>query len=275
MDIVSKSIDYEEHQLHYYVMGAGPRSLFAFHGFADHAKLFEPLAKSLAQEFTIIALDLPFHGQTQWASHLFKPKDIIACVELIRAAESIDKFSMMGHSMGGRMILALTPHFKTEIEELIMLAPAGFQGTISDSLILFPKFFRKLLKSFTSRKKLTLKIFDFGKRMGIINRGLHKFTTAMIEKEEYRQRMFDCWISLYHFPIRLSAFRKLLQKEDIPITFFYGKRDYITPAKYGRKFLERLPKGNLIMVEDNHFFLREPLAGALKQWLGGISSVRD
>lgn len=265
--IVSKWITYETHRVHYYLMGEGPRYLFAFHGFADHAQLFEALLPALKKEFTIIAVDLPFHGETQWSSHIFKPKDIVGIVAQIREQEFIQSFSMIGHSMGGRMILGITKHFKADIEELIMLAPAGFQGTISDSLLLFPKFIRKILKRLTSRKKLTLGIFDFGKRVGIINRGLHKFTTAMIEKEEYRQRMFDCWISLYHFPIRLRQFRKMIQKEEIEITFFYGKRDYITPAKYGRKFLEKLPEGELIMVEDNHFFLQKPLAEALKQWL--------
>lgn len=269
MNIQSKWIDYKEHQLHYYVMGDGPRYLFAFHGFADHAKLFEPLAEALQSEFTVIALDFPFHGATKWQSPIFKPKDIIECVELIRQKESIQSFSMMGHSMGGRSILSLSPHFKSELEELIMLAPAGFQGAISDSIWLFPKFFRKILKGFTSRKKPTLAIFDFGKRVGIINRGLHKFVSAMVEQEEHRLRMFDCWISLYHFPVRLRKFRKTLQEENIGISFFYGKRDYITPAKYGRKFLKKHPAGELILVEDNHFFLREPLAKELEQWLSG------
>lgn len=269
-DILSKQLDYQKHQVHYLKFGQGKRFLFAFHGFADYAYLFPPLEEALGEEYSIIAIDLPFHGYTKWQSHIFRPKDLVAVLQLIMQKEQIQSFSMMGHSMGGRIILALAPYFKEQLEELILLAPAGFQNSVSDSTWLFPKFVRQFLKALTRQKKVILNIFHFGKRVGIINRGLHQFVCAQIEREDRRQRLFDCWISLYHFPIQLRQFKHLLHTQGIPISFFYGEEDYITPAKYGRRFASDLPQAQVLMVADNHFLLRDslaPLIESLSIWL--------
>jgi hypothetical protein len=150
------------------------------------------------------------------------------------------------------------------IETCILLAPAGFQGAKSDSKFLFPKFFRKLLKTITSNSKLIVKIFKFGKQLGIINNGTYKFLELQTVIPERRNRLFDCWISLYNFPINLNKFKRLILHKNIRLIFYYGTTDYITPVKYARRFIKELPDSNIVMVEDGHYLGREKLAEVLK-----------
>ena len=240
--------------------------LLAFHGFADRGVLFQNLT-ALQSEYTIVALDLPFHGETEWPASVFNPDQIIEAIDSILEQEGINSFSMICHSMGGRFVLALSNYYAQQIEGLIMLAPAGFQGAVSDNKWLFPKFMRKGLKKIASHPRLIVRVFKIGRSLGIINKGTFVFLKQMIENEERRTKLFDCWISLSNFPVNLKKFRKLLLEQHIPISFFYGETDYITPAKYGKKFIAGLPNARLLMVADGHYFLREPLNTVLAEHL--------
>ena len=251
-------------KLHYIRFGSGPRTMIAFHGFADRAELFLNLREALEDRFTIIAIDLPFHGQSIWTKSEFYPEEIRDALIEILEKEGIDgEFTIMGHSMGGRIILALSEYFKDRIESYVMLSPAGFQGALSDSKCLFPKFLRKFLKQLTSRPFFIIAIFRLGKFLGIINRGTLNFLRKQFEYPERRKRLFDCWISLYNFPVDLKKFKKNVIDKKVRLHFFYGTLDYITPAKYAKKFISDIPQGKLILVEDGHYFLKTPLAEAL------------
>jgi pimeloyl-ACP methyl ester carboxylesterase len=251
-------------KLHYIRFGNGPRFLIAFHGFADRAELFLNLRYALEDRFTVIAIDLPFHGQSNWPLKEFTPDQLRDSINEILEKESISgEFTLMGHSMGGRIILGINEYFKDRIEAYIMLSPAGFQGAKSDSKLLFPKFIRKFLKLLTSKPIFVLTIFRFGRLMGLINRGTLNFLKKQFEFPERRKRLFDCWISLYNFPIDLKSFKKNILENKISIHFFYGNKDYITPAKYASKFIADVPGAALILVEDGHYFLKAPLAEAL------------
>ncbi len=46
--------------------GKGASLLFCFHGYGESSGSFGFLEGALARQFTIIAIDLPFHGQTEW-----------------------------------------------------------------------------------------------------------------------------------------------------------------------------------------------------------------
>ncbi len=196
----------------------------------------------------------------------FNPEQLRDAFLEIFEKEGIDgSFSIMGHSMGGRIVLAMSEFFEERIDSYIMLAPAGFQGAQSDSRLLFPKFVRRLLKGMTSRPAIILSAFKVGKFFGIINKGTYRFLEQQIAIPERRLRLFDCWISLYDFPIRLEAFRERIIKNKSKLQFFYGNKDFITPAKYGRKFISDIPGAGLHMVEDGHYFLKDPLCDALKK----------
>jgi pimeloyl-ACP methyl ester carboxylesterase len=251
--------------LHYLRFGSGPRYLIAIHGFADRAELYMKLGPALEDRFTVIAVDLPFHGKTKWDKSTFNPEEIRKGILEILEKESIDAaFSVMGHSMGGRIILSLSEFFGDRIDSYIMLAPAGFQGTLSDSKLLFPKFLRKFLKLMTAWPAFILFIFKIGKFLGIINQGTYNFLEKQIAIEERRNRLFDCWVSLYDFPHKPDLFKKIILEKKAKLNFFYGKRDYITPAKYANKFIKNIEAAQLYLVDDGHYFLKEPLAEALK-----------
>src|ERR1700761_4936159 len=97
-------------RIHYSRWGTGTRLLFAFHGYGESARSFAFLAESLSKDFTIIAPDLPFHGETEWREgYYLAPQDLLSILSEIRSSLPglDDGWWLLGYSMGGRVALDL------------------------------------------------------------------------------------------------------------------------------------------------------------------------
>ncbi|WCL81330.1 alpha/beta hydrolase [Saprospira sp. CCB-QB6] len=259
-------LDFGPHRLHYGCFGQGPKALVALHGFANHGGYFEEL-KSLGERYRVFALDLPFHGKTHWEKPQFNPQELLQIIQLMLAKENFKRFSLAGHSMGGRIALGLLPKLWPHLDALILLAPAGLQPTPSDSPILFPLFLRRFLAARLEPPGWILSIFAWARKAKLLNKATYVLFRQQIEQADRRQRLFNCWISLYNFPVHKRKLKKLIQEKELPLYIIYGKEDEITPGRYGQQFAKNLPSAQFHWVADGHFFLRAPLNQCLAQIL--------
>src|SRR6476646_10231140 len=115
-------------------LGSGARPVFCFHGYGEDASSFAFLESHDAGKFSFFAIDLPYHGLTEWnEGYNFTTDDLREIVELIMlenkkaTLEGNDKITLMGFSLGGRMALALYEKMFTSVEELVLLAPDGLK----------------------------------------------------------------------------------------------------------------------------------------------------
>jgi pimeloyl-ACP methyl ester carboxylesterase len=96
-------ITYKNSKVHYCKFGSGCRLLFCFHGYGEEGNTFYPLEKRMGKDYTLIAVDLPFHGATLWHDGLlFTPQDLLEVLALI-TQEPGKPFNLLGYSMGGRV----------------------------------------------------------------------------------------------------------------------------------------------------------------------------
>lgn len=106
-------------------LGQGPRVL-ALHGWLDNAASFLPLAPYL-DDVELVALDLPGHGRSP---HLGAGGDYsfagsIACV--LDAADALgwERFSLLGHSMGGAISSMVAAACPQRVERLAVIEALG------------------------------------------------------------------------------------------------------------------------------------------------------
>ena len=108
--------------------------LLALHGWLDNAGSYALLAPLLAHRFRVIALDLPGHGH---ADHLapgagYHYLDYVRSVLQTADALQLDRYTLLGHSMGAgiaALVAAATPQ---RIERLCLiegLGPLGDDGS--------------------------------------------------------------------------------------------------------------------------------------------------
>src|SRR6218665_4013843 len=143
-------LKYKDNEIHCLRMGEGSKLLIAFHGFGNEAQLFIPLASALATEYTTVSIDLPGHGLTRWQDPYFGKKDLMAIIQGIKNDFAVEKFSLLGFSLGGRICLNIAEQQPNGIVRLVLLAPDGLEKNfwyhVATRNVFGKMIFRKMMK---------------------------------------------------------------------------------------------------------------------------------
>lgn len=264
------TLHYHNHQIHYEEYGQGAKLLLCLHGIAGRGKLFEKVTQPMWQDYKVVALDLPFHGPTEWEGDIYTDEELAGVVQVLLEQEGKTKFSIMAHSMGGRLVLGLLPHLVSQIEELYLFSPGGFQYVFTGSRIWWPLGARQWVRKKFEQPEGFVNLLHKAEKLKLIDRHLYLMLLQQVDTPERRARLLRSWASLYFFPMRATKEHKaLLKQHQIPLHFFYGDKDNITPVHHAQKFIKDYPWATLEVVAGNHFFVKEDLVQPFKEWYEG------
>lgn len=101
---------------------AAQKTLVLFHGFTGSTKTWQHVVKQLPAEFRIIAVDLIGHGQSAAPEEVekYSMQSQIKWLEVLFQHLQLEKFYLLGYSMGGRVALSYTARYPHRIEQLLL-----------------------------------------------------------------------------------------------------------------------------------------------------------
>jgi pimeloyl-ACP methyl ester carboxylesterase len=108
--------------------------LLALHGWLDNAGSFARLAPLLAARFRVIALELPGHGHSDHlaAGASYRYPDYVQAVLDAVDAMQLERYTLLGHSLGAGIAALVAAARPGRIERLLMiegLGPLGDDGS--------------------------------------------------------------------------------------------------------------------------------------------------
>ena len=114
--------------LNYKEFGSGP-PLIILHGLFGSLDNWQTVARELAEDFTVFALDLRNHGRSPHDEvHTYEAM----CEDLLEFMDEhwIFETSLLGHSMGGKLAMHFALHQTDKVEKLIVvdIAPKAYPG---------------------------------------------------------------------------------------------------------------------------------------------------
>ena len=251
-------------RIHYSCWGTGPRLLFCFHGYGESADTFSFLTEPLGRDFTLVAFDLPFHGQTHgqtdWHESLFfDPADLLTQMEEISSGYTTP-WTLLGYSMGGRVALHLLQLAPEKIGKLVLLAPDGLRVNPWYWLATQTQPGNRLFR-FTMRHPGWLFFFlRIGNALNCVNPGIYKFTTRYIDNIKVRQNLYARWTIMRGFRPKPGLIQNIIRSRNIPVRLIYGRYDRIIRAERGLTFqkgiadlctLQILPTGHHLLQPGN------------------------
>ncbi len=255
---------YKNGKIHFISFGTGPRLLIALHGFADRARMFSVLEPALAATHTVYAIDLPWHGQTEWPDDHFSKKDLLAWVDFFMKKEGRDRLELMGFSFGGRMVQALLPDLMSKLDKLYLISPDGVKTTGMSAAVRTPMFVRHFMKKATVPSPAWfLSIIKFGEKTRIVHRLISHFLHHNLTRPERHERTFGLWLSLNHFYIRRRRIKRILMESKLPVLLFYGEKDPMIKLKTVEKMADGLPFVRHFKLPGGHRLVGAELAGLL------------
>jgi pimeloyl-ACP methyl ester carboxylesterase len=118
-------------RIHYCVWGdeSNP-AIVMVHGARDHARNWDFVAERLADRYALYAIDLRGHGDSEWVvggayGLTSYESDVVRLIDVLGR----DKVMLLGHSLGGRIVVDITAAFPERISKTIAIEGFGRMGS--------------------------------------------------------------------------------------------------------------------------------------------------
>ncbi len=117
--------------IRYQSAGRGPRTVLFLHGFNQHLGIWDDAWARLGNcPVRLIRIDLPGFGESHFDSNDFGlAAQSERLIELLDALH-IDRVTVVGSSMGGSLAVWLAAQYPQRVEQLGLLAPSGYPGSL-------------------------------------------------------------------------------------------------------------------------------------------------
>jgi esterase len=110
-------------KLHYQEWGnPGAPAVVMLHGFGVSGHMFDEFAERMQDRYRLIAIDQRGHGDSDWASDGdYTRQAFVNDLEGLRQELGLDRFVLIGHSMGGLNSVAYTVQHREHVRALVLV----------------------------------------------------------------------------------------------------------------------------------------------------------
>ena len=239
-------------ELHYHDWGSPEQPhLVLLHGLSGNAWAFAPFARRLRDRLHIVALDVRGHGDSAWAPDgAYAFSDQAADVAQFADHLGLDRFRLLGTSMGGMIALQYAGDHPERLERLVIndIGPEIEAGSnrITQQTGERPTSFATADEAieFGIRTRPNLAVLSPDERREVLRGGIRQTDdgrwTWKVDPEYARQRVKSgakprpAWSTLSRVPC--------------PTLVLWGTQSDVLSEQQARRMVDALPHGELVSV---------------------------
>ncbi len=209
-------------------------------GWGDTLVSFRTLASELAQDYTVISVDLPGFGRTQQPQTAWGLGEYARFIgSFLKKLNNTKLYAIIGHSNGGSIAIHGLAIGAFTAEKLLLIATAGIRTTTKQKL------HRRLWQPIAKVGKIATILLP-GHTRQRLRQQLYKAIGSDMLVAEHMQETFKRVVGQ---DVREDAARLR-----IPTLLLYGDRDNATPLSFARLFSEQISGSKLVVIEHaGHF----------------------
>ncbi len=248
---------YRQSKIRCHCYGKGPEILLCLHGYGESGRSFALLADQLGEQFTILAPDLPFHGESEWAEGLYLSPEIFRHI-LEPIWPPGQRINLLGYSMGGRIALFLLQQYPAGIKKLTLIAPDGLHHNKWQAIATTTRWGNRLFAYTMQYPGWLLQPLKLMARTGLYSKNLLRFIRYYLDDPAQRKLLYQRWTSFRDFRPDQTNIAALLERYESRITLVFGAYDPIILTRHGRAFAQKNPE-KIFLVEllAGHQLLKE------------------
>ena len=222
---MSKELLYQNKKIFYRLIGNG-RPVALIHGFGEDSEVWENQVSYLKDSFQLIIPDLPGCGQSQLINDMTM-EGMAETIHAILHKENIDTCTVIGHSMGGYIVLALAEKYWNHLDALGLFHSSAYADNEEKKVAR-----RKGIDfinghgAFEFLQTTTPNLFSSrttNERPELIDQFLHRLSNFS------PATLVSCYEAMMQRPDRTE----LLSKTPIPVLFIMGEYDNAVPLQDG------------------------------------------
>ncbi len=232
----------------------GGQCVVLLHGYLESMLVWDEFVDLLKKDLRVVTLDLPGHGVSMINGEVHTMEYLADCVALTMEALGIDKYSVVGHSMGGYVALAMLDKYAKHLENITLLSST----TSADS------------QEKCDRRRREIELIKAGKKNTLARLVPHVgFATQNVNRlkdyiEDIRELILisedDGVIAILGGMIERKSRGEQLRDSGIPHLFIFGRHDYYIPQEVADEMIEQDPNAKVVWLEESgHMgFYEEP-----------------
>ena len=238
--------------LHYHDWGSPQRPpLLLLHGLSGNAWAFAPFARRLRERLHILALDVRGHGDSAWSTDgAYQFADQAADVAAFADQLGLERFSLLGTSMGGMIALQYAGEHADRLERLVIndIGPEIEAGSnrITQQTGERPSSFATDQEAidFGIRTRPNLAVLTPDERREVLRGGIRQSDdgrwTWKVDPEYARQRGKS--------GAKARPAWSTLSRVTCPTLVLWGTQSDVLSEQQARRMVEALPRGELVSV---------------------------
>ena len=246
------------------------------HGHTEDLHAWNHIVKNLVESFRVIRFDLRRHGLTGPApDNDYRIENYVSDLSMVVDHIGIDRFVLVGHSMGGRISARYALEKPERVNNLVLVSASGAPAKEDRSPPMALRamknpFGRFLIRRIWSRSMAKKSLEDM------------VFDGSSITDEEI-DRMWDFSIYPGNMDAMFKEFRETwdaFDPSDIKeITtntlLIWGKEDSICPESMGIWYDSHLPNSTMVVMpnigHNPHFECPDRCSDEISSWLGALT----
>lgn len=221
-------ISFNNSKIFYRIYGSG-KAVVLIHGFGEDGDIWNYMAEKLKNNFMVIVPDLPGSGKSEIlkddGSEQISIEDYAEVIISVIKKESIDKCTVIGHSMGGYITLAIAEKYSEILNGFGLFNSTAFADN-------------------EDKKRERLKAIEFMEKNGAAP-FLRKSLSGLFSekfKEDHADEIEDLINSLTYFTSEalIQYYRAMMNRADrikvlkttpLPVLFVIGEKDPAVPLE--------------------------------------------
>lgn len=119
------TLDYKGIEINFTESGKGETIVF-LHGFLENSNMWKGIIDSLSEQYHCMAIDLLGHGKTDCLGYVHTMEMMAETVNAVLTSLDISNATIIGHSMGGYVSLALTEIYPNKVGQVVLLNSTSY-----------------------------------------------------------------------------------------------------------------------------------------------------
>lgn len=257
-----------DQRLQYLQWGSGKKLLIALHGYGNNARMFEGLAAMLASDYTIVALNLPYHGESEWNRHEpWMAVELVEMIGLLMKAHNVEACSLTGYSLGGRICLKLLELMPARILQVTLLAPDGLVPNKMYRFVTANPAGKRIFSHFLDKPDGYMKVLGWMERKRLLDPAKKRFMDQYVSEATTRQFLKKVWPNLGALVPNPQKVRNNITAYNIPVHLFVGKHDRVILLPHALTFASEMPLVFLHVLDKGHRVMDSDSMGEISKSL--------
>ncbi|WP_290050696.1 acetoin dehydrogenase dihydrolipoyllysine-residue acetyltransferase subunit [Amycolatopsis solani] len=240
---VTGTVEVDGRSLAYATLGTEGDVVVLVHGYGGDKNSWLFVQEPLAEHRIVHALDLPGHGESTKDVGDGSLGTLADAVLGFLDALGVERAHLVGHSLGGAVVVAAAAKAPHRVEKLTLLAPAGFGGPVN----------ARYLRGFataTSRRELKPHLAALFADPDLVTRRLADDLLRYKRLDGVDRVLTTLLGTLLDGDAQAIDAARLLSTVDVPVTFVWGREDAVLPPGTTRPDVEHVDgAGHLVHLE--------------------------